>query len=69
MAHKTGEIEGVVHHDAGVVYAGGRPRYVLAVLTRGVREKAVSARLMADLAAMVHAAIADGRRGGAGGCP
>ncbi len=68
VAHKTGEIEGVVHHDAGVVYAGGRPRYVIAILTRGVREKAASARLMADLSAMVHEAVgleaagASGRR-------
>ena len=54
VAHKTGEIEGVVHHDAGVVYVDGRPRYLIVVLTGGIREKAISSLLMADLASMVH---------------
>ncbi len=54
VAHKTGEITGA-HHDAAVVYVQGRPRYVLVILTQGLTERAASARLMAELAGLVHA--------------
>jgi beta-lactamase class A len=54
FAHKTGEIT-AVRHDAGVVYIRGRPRYVIVVLTSGIREMAVANRLIADLAALIHA--------------
>ena len=57
MAHKTGWIDGVVDHDAGVVYTGSRPRYVIAILTRGVHERTASAGLMADLTAIVQSAL------------
>lgn len=53
VAHKTGEITGH-HHDGGVVFVGGRPRYVLIVLTRGLQDRAQSSQLIADLARMVH---------------
>ena len=53
VAHKTGWITGQ-HHDAAIVYAGGRPRYVLVILTRGIPEEARSAHLMADLATLIH---------------
>ena len=53
VAHKTGWITGQ-HHDAAIVYADGRPRYVLVILTRGLQDEARSAHLMADLATLVH---------------
>lgn len=54
VAHKTGWFTGH-HHDAGIVYWHGRPRYVLVVLTRGIQEEAQSAALIAELTAMVQA--------------
>jgi beta-lactamase class A len=54
VAHKTGEIT-ALHHDAGIVYLRGRPRYVLVVLTRGLAERTASAALIADVARLVHA--------------
>ncbi len=56
VAHKTGEITGA-HHDAAVVYIRNRPRYVLVILTQGLTERAASARLMADLTALIHAHV------------
>ncbi len=50
VAHKTGSITRI-HHDAGIVYAQ-RP-YVLVILTRGIDEMAVSARLMADISRVI----------------
>lgn len=54
VAHKTGWLTGT-HHDAGIVYWRGRPRYVLVVLTRGIPDEAQSAALIAELTAMVQA--------------
>ena len=56
VAHKTGEIT-EIHHDAAIVYPDGREPYVLVVLTEGIADKAVSARLGADVARAVHAAL------------
>jgi beta-lactamase class A len=53
VAHKTGELTGH-HHDGGVVFVGGRPRYVIIVLTRGLNDRAQSSQLIADLAGMVQ---------------
>ncbi|MFI5214668.1 MAG: serine hydrolase [Gemmatimonadales bacterium] len=53
VAHKTGELTGL-HHDGGVVFVDGRPRYILIVLTRGLEDRARSSRLIADLAGMVN---------------
>ena len=54
VAHKTGEITAVAH-DAAIVYpAGRRSPYVLVVLTRGIREPAVSASLAADISRLVY---------------
>ena len=47
-AHKTGEIT-AVSHDAAIVYPVGRKPYVLVVLTRGLRDGAQSATLIADI--------------------
>jgi beta-lactamase class A len=46
VANKTGWITRI-HHDAAIVYAK-RP-YVLVVLTRGILDRTVSAKLMADI--------------------
>jgi len=56
FAHKTGEIT-AVRHDAGVVYVGGRPAYVIVVLTRGIRDVEAANRLIGDLAGLVHAHV------------
>ena len=50
MAHKTGTITRI-HHDAGIVYAV-RP-YVLVILTRGILDQKVSAKLMAGIASLI----------------
>lgn len=55
VAHKTGTIT-ALHHDGGIVYQDGRPRYVLVVLTRGLAEQRASAALIADLAGLAHSA-------------
>jgi beta-lactamase class A len=56
VAHKTGWITGT-HHDGGVVTAADGRRYVLVVLTRGIQDEAASARLIADVAGLVHGAL------------
>ena len=48
VAHKTGWITGV-QHDAAIVYPAGRTPYVLVVLTKGVSDRTVAKRLIADL--------------------
>lgn len=54
VAHKTGEIT-AVSHDAAIVYPPGKSPYVLVVLTRGLRDGEKSAKLIADLSALVYA--------------
>jgi beta-lactamase class A len=54
VAHKTGQITGVLH-DAALVYPPGRAPYVLVVLTRNIPEAPVAEALIADLARLVHA--------------
>ncbi|MEP6509729.1 MAG: serine hydrolase [Gemmatimonadales bacterium] len=56
VAHKTGEIT-AVSHDAAVVYPPGRKPYVLVVLTRGIKDPAVSATLIADISRIVYAYV------------
>ncbi len=53
VAHKTGWITGI-SHDAAIVFPPGRGPYVLVILTQGYGESREAARLMADLAALVH---------------
>jgi beta-lactamase class A len=50
VAHKTGSITRI-HHDAGIVYSK-RP-YVLVVLTRGLQDGKVSAKLIADISRVI----------------
>lgn len=54
VAHKTGQISGVLH-DAAIVYPSGRPPYVLVVLTSGIPDEKVARELIADLSRRVHA--------------
>jgi beta-lactamase class A len=53
VAHKTGQIRGVLH-DAAIVYPSGRPPFVLVVLTRGIAEEEVARSLIADLSRIVY---------------
>ncbi len=50
VAHKTGNVTGILH-DAGIVYTA-RP-YVLVVLTRGILDSKVSAKLIADITSVI----------------
>ena len=56
VAHKTGEITRI-HHDAAIVYADGTAPYVLVVLTRGLDDPDVSARLGADVSRAVYRSL------------
>jgi beta-lactamase class A len=53
VAHKTGQITGVLH-DAAIVYPAGRAPYVLVVLTRGIPDEKVARALIADVSRMVY---------------
>ena len=57
VAHKTGWFTGT-HHDGGIVTAPDGRHYVLVVLTRGIVDTLARARLIADIAGLVHAAVA-----------
>lgn len=59
VAHKTGWITGV-NHDAALVYPPGRKPYVLVVLTKGIPERPVAQRLIADISRLVWDAMARG---------
>ena len=52
VAHKTGWITGVTH-DAAIVYPPGRKPYVLVVLTKGIRERPIAQKLIADISRLV----------------
>jgi beta-lactamase class A len=52
VAHKTGWITGVTH-DAAVIYPTGRRPYLLVVLTRGIQDRVVAQRLIADISRLV----------------
>ena len=52
MAHKTGWLRDI-YHDAGLIYADGRPAYVLVVLSRGNKDEKGSHRIVADVARAV----------------
>jgi len=58
VAHKTGWITGI-SHDAAIVYPADRGPYVLVVLTEGYEDSREAARLMADLARLVHRWVED----------
>jgi beta-lactamase class A len=54
VAHKTGEIT-KIHHDAAIVYTK-RP-FILVILVRGIADRDVSSKLMAQITRVVHQAI------------
>jgi beta-lactamase class A len=53
VAHKTGWVEGLVDHDAAIVYPSGGTPYVLVVLTGGAAPEKETRRLMADISRIV----------------
>jgi len=66
VAHKTGQISGVLH-DAAIVYPPGRAPYVLVLLSSGIPDEAVARSLLVDLSRSVFAhatrkASASGKR-------
>lgn len=56
IASKTGGITGI-DHDAAVIYPPTRPPYVLVVLTRGFERPADAKRYIANISAVVWAAM------------
>lgn len=54
VEHKTGWIEGVVYHDAAIVWPGGHAPYVLVVLTGGITPDSLAYGLVADLSRGVY---------------
>ncbi|MBN1203971.1 MAG: serine hydrolase [Myxococcaceae bacterium] len=54
VAHKTGQISGVLH-DAAIVYPPGRAPYVLVVLTSGIPDEKVATSLIVDISRSVYA--------------
>ena len=57
VAHKTGWIGEVVYHDAAVVFPPEGGRYVLVVLTGGIKEDSVAHNLVADLSRLVSEGV------------
>ncbi len=53
VAHKTGQITGVLH-DAAIVYPAKAPPYVLVVLTSGIPDERVAREMIADISRMVY---------------
>jgi beta-lactamase class A len=56
VAHKTGWITGV-QHDAALVYPAGQKPYVLVVLTKGISERPVAQKLIADISRLVWESV------------
>lgn len=54
VAHKTGQISGVLH-DAAIVYPAGRKPYILVVLTSGIPDEQVARALIVDVSRRVYA--------------
>lgn len=54
VAHKTGQITGVLH-DAAIVYPPGRAPYILVVLTSDIPDEKVARSLIVDLSRSVYA--------------
>jgi beta-lactamase class A len=54
VAHKTGQITGILH-DAAIVYPATSAPYLLVVLTRGIPDEHVAQSLIADLSRLVYA--------------
>jgi beta-lactamase class A len=61
VAHKTGQITGVLH-DAAIVYPPGTDPYVLVVLTRDIPDEKVARSLIADISRLVYEHVMTGSR-------
>jgi len=53
VAHKTGWVDGLVLHDAAIVYPSGGSPYVLVVLTGEIPETPHASKLIADISRLV----------------
>jgi beta-lactamase class A len=53
VAHKTGAISNI-HHDAGIVFLPDGRRYVLVLMSRGIKHHSQSAAVMADLSRLIY---------------
>ena len=53
VAHKTGWVDGVVLHDAAIVYPTGGTPYVLVVLTGEIQETPHASKLIADISRLI----------------
>jgi beta-lactamase class A len=53
VAHKTGQITGVLH-DAAIVYPSGRAPYILVVLTSDISDEKVARSLIVDISRSVY---------------
>ncbi len=62
VAHKTGDISGVLHDAATVFPPEGRPPFVLVVLTRNIPEQAQARALIQDVARFAWEELVTGRR-------
>jgi beta-lactamase class A len=60
VAHKTGWITGV-QHDAAIVHPPGRKPYVLVVLTKGIPDRPVAQKLIADISRLVWDGLGSNR--------
>ena len=61
VAHKTGWITGVLHDAAIVFPPGGRPPFVLVVLTRGIPDRAQARAIIQDVARATWETLVGGR--------
>lgn len=61
VAHKTGWITGI-RHDGAIVYPPGRAPYVLVVMTRGIADTEVAARVAADVSREVWRTLVEAPR-------
>ena len=59
VAHKTGWITGVLHDAAIVFPPGGRPPFILVVLTRGIPDQGIARAVIQDVARDVWAAVVE----------
>ena len=55
VAHKTGQITGILH-DAAIVYPAGGTPYVLVVLTGGIADAHAAQALIADISRIIYEA-------------
>jgi len=57
VAHKTGWVDGLVRHDAAIVYPPKGPPYVLVILTGGNAPTSVADQQIADISRLVWGVV------------